>query len=294
MSIATDVRAYADLALEQGKNVLSQAGAVMSTANKRLAADAPKPVFAALGVADLVAATVTRQAEMLGKRVETLPADAAENAAKIQDTGKSLISRTQDDALARVTELRERLDNGVESVKALPTLSIVAASTGTVYLSNARHILAKLTARGEARAAELRNDPRVTRVLADLDEASTAIQARLAPVLGSVRSEVVPYLDSAVDAIKEADLGESGQPARTSGTARRSSAATRTSGTSRTSTSRTSTRRTSTKSTGAKSGSDTPAKAGARKAPASRTTSARKAPAAKASSSSRKAPAKKA
>ena len=294
MSIATDVRAYADLALEQGKNVLNQAGAVMSTANKRLAADAPKPVFAALGVADLVAEAVTRQAEMLGKRVEALPADAAENAAKVQDTGKSLISRTQDDALARISELRERLDTGVDSVKALPSLSIVAASTGTVYLSNARHALARLTARGEARAAELRNDPRVTRVLADLDEASTAIQSRLAPVLGSVRSEVVPYLDSAVDAIKEADLGEPAQPARP----RRSSAA---SGTRRVSSKSTSTGR------GAKSASDGPAKTAARKAPASKattaarkapaskaTTAARKAPVAKAASSSRKAPAKKA
>src|SRR5919107_3954816 len=66
MSIATDVRAYADLALEQGKNVLSQAGAAVSTANKRLAADAPKPVLAALGVADLVATTVAKQADLLG------------------------------------------------------------------------------------------------------------------------------------------------------------------------------------------------------------------------------------
>jgi hypothetical protein len=305
MSIATDVRAYADLALEQGKNVLSQAGAVMSTANKRLAADAPKPVFAALGVADLLAETVSKQAEMLGKRVETLPADAAENAARMQDTGKSLISRTQDDAMARITELRGRLDTGVQSAKALPTLSITAASIGTVYLSNARQALVKLAARGEARAAELRNDPRVTRVLTDLDEASTAIQARFAPVLGSVRSEVVPYLDSAVDAIKEADLGESAQPARASNGTRRGSAGDRVAS---------SARRASSKATaagrGAKSASGSAAKAGARKAPASRTTTAArkapaakapaakapaaKAPAAKATSSNRKSPAKKA
>ncbi|HEX8768080.1 MAG TPA: hypothetical protein VF714_06895, partial [Jatrophihabitans sp.] len=165
MSIATDVRAYADLALEQGKNVLSQAGAAVSTANKRLAADAPKPVLAALGVADLVAATVTKQADLLGKRVETLPADAADNVAKMQDTGKSLISKTQDDAFARITELRSRLETGVDSVRALPMLSVTAASTTTVYLSNAKHVFGKLTARGEARLAELRNDPRVTRVL---------------------------------------------------------------------------------------------------------------------------------
>jgi hypothetical protein len=316
MSIATDVRAYADLALEQGKNVLSQAGAVVSTANKRLAADAPRPVFAALGVADLVAATVTRQADLFGKRVETLPSAAAENVARVQDTGKTLISKTQDDAVARITELRGRLDTGVDTVRALPTLSVTAASTTTVYLSNAKHVLDSLAARGEARLAELRNDPRVTRVLGDLDEASTALQARLAPVLGSVRSEVVPYLDSAVDTIKEADLGEPApQSGRKSGTGRRRATGTRaasgtTSAASGTATKRststghsTATKRTSTgRSAKATADSTTRTAArkasatttGARKATAAATTGARKAPAAKSTAKARKAPASKA
>jgi hypothetical protein len=279
MSIATDVRAYADLALEQGKNVLSQAGAAVSSANQRLAADAPKTVFAALGIADLVAATVTKQAELLGKRVETLPADAAENVSRMQGTGRSLISKTQDDALARITELRDRLDTGVDTVKALPVLSVTAASTTTVYLSNAKQVFGKLAARGEARLAELRNDPRVTRVLGDLDEASSTIQARLAPVLGSVRSEVVPYLDSAVDAIKEADLGEpAAQPNRRSTARRRATGARAAAGAA--SRSAAPKRATST-GRGAKS---TAADAGTRKA----TSSPRKA-AAKATSSPRKA-----
>jgi hypothetical protein len=327
MSIATDVRAYADLALEQGKNVLNQAGAAVSTANKRLASDAPKPVLAALGVADLVAATVTRQAELLGKRVETLPADAAENVARVQDTGKSLISKTQDDALARITELRNRLDTGVDSVRALPMLSVTAASVTTVYLSNARQVFDKLTARGEARVAELRTDPRVTRVLGDLDEASSALQARLAPVLGSVRSEVVPYLDSAVDAIKEADLGEPApQPNRTSSPARRRSTGSRAaSGTTSAASRGTAAKRTaastgrsakstagsaakstagsakstagsakSTAGSAAKSTAGSPAKAGARKAAAKTTGSPRTAPAAKTTANARKAPATKA
>jgi hypothetical protein len=329
MSIVTDVRAYADLALEQGKNVLSQAGVAVSTANKRLAADAPKPVFAALGVADLVAATVTRQADLLGKRVETLPADAVENVAKAQVTGRSLISKTQDDAVARITELRERLDTGVESVRALPTLSVTAASTTTVYLSNAKQVFGKLAARGEARMTELRSDPRVTRVLSDLDGASSALQARLAPVLGSVRSEVVPYLDSAVDTIKEADLGEPApQSGHRSGTARRRTTGTRASGTSAadsgTTTKRTATKRTATgrgtatapgtatkrgtatargtatkrgtsTARGAKSTPDSPASTDARKAQAAGTTTrTRKAPAAKATTTARKAPANKA
>jgi hypothetical protein len=289
MSIATDVRAYADLALEQGKNVLSQAGAAVSTANQRLAADAPKTVFAALGVADLVAAAVTKQAELLGKRVETLPADAAENVTRMQGTGRSLISKTQDDALARITELRDRLDTGVDTVKALPMLSVTAASTTTVYLSNAKQAFGKLAARGEARLTELRNDPRVTRVLGDLDEASSTIHARLAPVLGSVRSEVVPYLDSAFDTIKEADLGEpAAQPNRTSTTRRRTAGARATSGTA--SRSAAPKRDTST-GRGAKS---TAGDAGTRKAtstPRKATSSPRKA-AAKATSSPRKAAAK--
>jgi hypothetical protein len=296
MSIATDVRAYADMALEQGKSALSQAGAVVNNANKRLAADAPKPVLAALGVADLVAENLSRRAEDLskraetvGKRVESLPAEAADNVAKAQESGKALLSRTQDDALARITELRDLLDTGVGSVKALPTLSVVAASTTTVYLSNAKHAFQVLTARGEARLAELRNDPRVSRLRSDLDEASAAVQARVAPVLGSMRSEVVPYLDSAFDAIKDADLGE---PAATpqagkSGT-RRGTAGSRTAGRAKSTTG-------SADKTGARKAPASKAAAtGARKAPASKAAAARKAPASKtAATGARKAPASK-
>ncbi|HEV2887488.1 MAG TPA: hypothetical protein VGX49_11290 [Jatrophihabitans sp.] len=316
MSIATDVRAYAELALQEGRRQLSQAGTAVANANKRLATDGPKPVLAALGVADMVAESLGKQAEVfgkrveaLGKRVEALPADAVENAAKAQETGKALLNRTQDDALSRITELRERLDVGVDSVRALPMLSVTAASTTTVYLSNARHVFDKLAARGEVRLAELRNDPRVTRVLGDLDEASTALQARLAPVLGSVRSEVVPYLDSAVDAIKDADLGEPAEAPRarrTSGTRQSTSASRRsTTGTTSASAGRTA-RSTAAKRAGAaKSGADTATKAAARKAPASKSTTrkapvaktgttTRKAPAAKSGTTTRKAPAKKA
>ncbi|MDQ1743760.1 MAG: hypothetical protein QOE23_2099, partial [Pseudonocardiales bacterium] len=191
MSIATDVRAYADLALEQGKSALSQAGTAVVNANKRLATDAPKPVLAALGVADLVADTLGKQAEALGKqaghlgkRVESLPADAAGNVVKVQETSLALLNRTQDDAIARFAELRDRLDTGVGTVRALPQLSVVAAGTTTVYLSNARQVFGKLTARGEARLADLRKDPRVSKLLGEVDEAGTAVGARL----DSVRS----------------------------------------------------------------------------------------------------------
>lgn len=221
MSIATDVRAYADLALEQGKSALSQAGAVVNNANKRLAADAPKPVLAALGAADMVAETLSKRAETVGKRVEALPADAVDNVAKAQETGKALLSRTQDDALARITDMRELVDAGLGSVRALPALSAVAVTGANAYLDNAKQAFGMLTARGEAKLADLRKDPRVTKVRSELDGASSAIQARLAPALGSVRSEVVPYLDSAFDAIKDADLGE---PAATPRAGRKTSA----------------------------------------------------------------------
>jgi activator of HSP90 ATPase len=176
-------------------------------------------------------------------------------------------------------------------------MSVTAASTTTVYLSNAKQAFGKLTARGEARLAELRNDPRVTRVLGDLEEASSALQARLAPVLGSVRSEVVPYLDSAVDAIKEADLGEPArQPVRKPSTGRRRTTGTRpASGTTSAASSGTATKRGTSTGRGSKSTADTPAKAAARKAPAAKTTTrARKAPAAKTTTSAGKASANKA
>jgi|GEM_PF-3127044 len=306
MSIATDVRAYADLALEQGKSALSHAGTAVVNANKRLATDAPKPVLAAIGMADLVADalgkqadTLGKQAGYLGKRVESLPSDTAGNVVKAQETGLALISRTQDDAIARLAELRDRLDTGVDTVRALPQLSVTAASTTTVYLSNARQVFGKLTARGEARLTELRKDPRVSKLLGEVDEAGTAVGARL----DSVRSEVVPYLESAVETIKDADLGEPAPRARRRATSR--PAARTNAGTRKATGATTSARTTSTrKAPVAKSTARTApaAKATARTAPAAKSTTAksttaksttaRKAPAK--SSTARKAPAKKA
>jgi len=190
MSIATDVRAYADLVLEQGKTVLSQAGSVVDTASKRLTADAPKPVFAAFGVADLLAQTVTKRAETVGKWVET-------------------VGRRVETLPARFSELRERLDAGLGSVRSLPALPMVAANTTSGYLPNARQVYGELTARGEARVSDLRQDPRLNKLLGELTEVSATVQGRLAPVLGTLRAEVRPYLDSAFDAVQDADLSES-------------------------------------------------------------------------------------
>lgn len=180
MSIATDVRSYADTALSQGKAALSTAGTAAVLVNKRLVADAPKPAYAALGVADLVAAAVTR-------RVESLPTDAVSNVGRVQQTGRVLMVRTQNDALARLTELRG-------SIGALPT---VARTTTEAYLSTAKDLYGMLTARGEAKAAELRKDPRVSRLLGQASELADTVQN----AAGSVQSTVSPVVKSAFDAV---------------------------------------------------------------------------------------------
>jgi len=195
MSITTDVRSYADTALAQGKAALSNAGNAAVLVNKRLVADAPKPAYAALGAADLVAAAVTR-------RVESLPSDAVSNAGRIQQTGRVLMVRTQNDALARLTELRGRLDSGIESIGALP---VVARSTTEAYLSTAKELYGKLTARGEAKAAELRKDPRVSRLLGQAGEVAESVQnaaESVQHVAGSVQSTVSPVVKSAFDAVE--------------------------------------------------------------------------------------------
>ena len=210
MSIATDLRAYADLALVQGRAALNQAGQAAGTANKRLSADAGKQLRAAVGVADLLAETVGKQVEVLGRRMDTLPelpAVAAGNVVKAQESGKALLDRAQDDALARLGELRERVDAGLDTVRSLPSLPVVAAGTTSGYLDTARQAYGRLATRGEARLAELRKDPRVGKLFGELDAASAAVTARIAPVLGTVRTEVASDLDSAAETVRNIDLG---------------------------------------------------------------------------------------
>lgn len=175
MSIATDVRTYADTALAQGKTVLAQAGTVVVSANKRLITDAPKPAYAALGAADLVASTVTQ-------RVEALPTDAVQSVGKAQQTSRTLLARSQDDAIAKLAELRARLDVGLGSVIALP---IVAKNTTEAYLDTAKELYGKLTARGEAKASELLKDPRVSKLLGQVGEAADTVQGTVTPVVKS-------------------------------------------------------------------------------------------------------------
>src|SRR6185503_12961458 len=127
MSIATDARTYAGSAVAQGRSALAhagialgQAGVALGAVNRRLLAEAPKPVYAALGAADLVTASLT-------KRAEELPSDAAAGLTKAQHTGQSLIARAQDEATNRLGEAADRLDDlrgrltaGRQSVSTLP------------------------------------------------------------------------------------------------------------------------------------------------------------------------------
>ncbi|HJQ01686.1 MAG TPA: hypothetical protein VJ851_08805 [Jatrophihabitans sp.] len=131
MSIATDVRSYADTALAQGKAALSNAGTAAVLVNKRLITDAPKPALAVLGAADLVASLVTR-------RVEALPAEAADGVSKVQNRAGA-------------------------------------------YLSTAKDLYSKLTVRGEAKAAELRN----SRLFGQLGQLADSVESTVSPVVKS-------------------------------------------------------------------------------------------------------------
>ena len=178
MSIATDVRTYADLAVAQGKTALTQASQLLAAANKRLVADAPKPAYAALGAADLVAAAVT-------KRVEDLPVDAVNGVSKAQQTSQTLITRAQADANAKLAELRSRVEAGIETVTALPTTAkttgetylSAAVAAGQAYVSTAKNVYGSLTDRGAAKAAQLQHDPRVAKLFGQLSEAGDSVVA---------------------------------------------------------------------------------------------------------------------
>jgi heparin binding hemagglutinin HbhA len=190
MSIATDVRAYADAALEQGKTALAQA----TTFNKRIVEDAPKPAFAAVGVADLVAETVA-------KRVEALPAEAAETVAKAQELSKVRFAKVQEEALATIAVLRERFDARVETVKAVPTLPSAAKDAAEGYVATAKNLYESLTARGEAKVAELRKDPRLVKFLGEVSDAADSVQAKVAPIVDTVQAQV----ENAVETVKAAN-----------------------------------------------------------------------------------------
>lgn len=183
MSIATDVRAYADAALEQGKTALTQATATVSTVNKRLVEDAPKPAFAAVGAADLVAETVA-------KRVEALPAEAVASVSKVQESSKAAIAKAQADAIAKVAELRGKFDARVEAAKGLRSIDVQAKAKDAAegYVTIVKSLYTSLTERGEAKVAELRKDPRLVRLLGEFSDAAETVTEKVESVVETVKS----------------------------------------------------------------------------------------------------------
>jgi hypothetical protein len=141
MTIATEVRAYADAALKQGKTALNQASTAVNTATDRvveLVEDAPKPAFAVLGAADLAIETVAKH----------LPKGATD-----------------------------------------------------AYRSTAKDVYGTLTARGEAKIAALRTDPRLAKLVGDVSGAAETLQAKIAPVAHSVQDRVAPIAHSVQDKV---------------------------------------------------------------------------------------------
>lgn len=205
--MSIDARSYADSAVAQGRSALAhagtalgQAGIALGAVNRRLLAEAPKPVYAALGAADLVTVSLT-------KRAEELPADAAAGLSKAQHTGQSLIARAQDEATSRLgqaatrlDDLRDRLATGRQAVTTLPGSAreagtdylSAAKSARESYLQVAKGVYASLTDRGEARASELRKNPRLAKLLGQVN--GTADE---------VRQTVAPLAKSAFDAVTE-------------------------------------------------------------------------------------------
>jgi len=141
MTIATEVRAYADAALKQGRTALNQASTAVNTATDRvveLVEDAPKPAFAVLGAADLAIETVAKR----------LPKGATD-----------------------------------------------------VYLSTAKDVYGTLTARGQAKIAALRTDPRLAKLVGDVSGAAHTVQDKVAPVAHTVQDRVAPVAHSVQDRV---------------------------------------------------------------------------------------------
>lgn len=236
MSYNTDVRDYADAALNQGKAAIGQgrvaveqagaaaglaaeqastiAAGVIGAAAKRFnstiklrRADVTEPAYAAVGAADLVAETLTQ-------RLEALPAEVLSNLIKVSEAGRARLTQAQVEAVARVVELRARFDAGLASAKDLRSADLSATAKGVSegYLALAKNLFDTLASRGEARVGELRNEPRVTRLLDDVTEATgtvearvrpivNAVEARVRPVAGTVEARVSPVLEQVVDAV---------------------------------------------------------------------------------------------
>jgi len=203
MSIANDVRAYADLAVEQSKIALHQAKATAGTVNKRLAEDATKPALAAIGAADLAA-------ESLRKRLENAPS-LVSNVGKAPESGRAALSKAvakaQSDALAMVVDVRKKLDNGLDADQ--------AKELADEYLNLAKNVFQSLVGRGEAKVTELRKDPRLAKFLGELADFGDSIDDGIGDVIeqaSKAGKKVVSGFDAVADTVA---VKAPARPART-------------------------------------------------------------------------------
>jgi hypothetical protein len=200
MSRTKDARSYAGAALAQGKSALAQsrsaltqgksaldqgrssATGAMLAANRRIedviesihVSELAAPAYVWIGAADLVA-------QAISGRVDSLPAEASVTAGKLRHAGRSRMSKAQADALSAVIELRERFEASVENARGLRTsqrqsqAAAAARQAALAYIAAARELYGTLSARGEARVAEvleLAKDPRLVKLVSDVASVS--------------------------------------------------------------------------------------------------------------------------
>lgn len=189
MSLATDVRSYADQALEQSRTALTQAQAALADAPKRIVEEAPKPAYAAVGAYDVVT-------EILTKRVETIPADT-----------KAYVSKTQSDLVAKVSDLRARLESQLESAKSVDLQAKAKDATASYksslesYRTTVTEKYEDLVSRGEAKVAQLRKNPRLVKLVDDVEDVVETAQAKAKPVFEQVEAAVKPVVDQVEAAV---------------------------------------------------------------------------------------------
>jgi hypothetical protein len=122
----TDIRSYTEAARNAGK---------------RLPPEAAKPLFAAVGAADLVAGNVADRAAHLKIRAGKLQAEAAKKLGQAQHSVRAL---ELEEIGAKAAEARGLTEG---------------------YVGLARNLLDSLSDRGQARVAQLKHDERIARVL---------------------------------------------------------------------------------------------------------------------------------
>jgi len=117
MAIATQVRAYADAALRQGKTALNQTSTAVNTATDHvveLVEDAPRPAFAVLGAADLAIETIAKR---LPKRATDVHRSTAKDVyGTLTARGEAKIAALRNDP--HLAKLRGDVSDAAETLQA--------------------------------------------------------------------------------------------------------------------------------------------------------------------------------